>query len=219
MQIPFIIKDKNLKFFIGTGNLRTRGYLKHPGPAQAPMVPGVCCGPALGATQTSPPVSPSSLGLSTSAGCGSFLGTATAWRWKKQAQQSQLPRGGLSSREDGSRSQEDQGAHPGPLASLPAPGHPSHLLSTAPVAPRPGPASRGPTAGPVEAPPPALWSSSGSPGLASPWGRPLDPLSALRSSAVPPQQGPEEKLRLREAETSSRSHRCIWSGREQGPLY
>lgn len=58
-----------------------------------------------------------------------------------------------------------------------------------------------------------------SPGLASPWGRPLDPPSALRSSAVPPQQGPEEKLRLREAETSSRSHRCIWSGGEQGPLY
>jgi len=154
MQIPFIIKDKNLKFFIGTGNLRTRGHFKHPGPAQMPTVLRVGCAPAAcGHTDR-----PSCLACHPPSHHRCQLWGPT---WKlplpgNEVRSTAPPaasHGGLSSREDGSKRQEEQEARPGPLASLPVLGHPPSLLSAAPAAPRPGSASRGPTAGPVGAPP------------------------------------------------------------------
>lgn len=54
MQITFIIKGKNLKFFIRTGNLRTRGNSEHSGLAHRPMALQVCCAPAARAHRRAP---------------------------------------------------------------------------------------------------------------------------------------------------------------------
>lgn len=134
------------KFFIGTGNLRTRGHFKHPGPAQMPVVlPSMlwpcCVGPHRPAHLSRLPswISPP---LPTAR---SFLGTATAPKEVRSTAPPPASHGGLSSREDGSERQEEQEAHPGPLASLPAwatlpVGCPQHLLlpgwAPPPVGPR-----------------------------------------------------------------------------------
>lgn len=119
----------------------------------------------------------------------------------------------LSSREDGSKSpglQVHEMKTPRPLASTCLQATPSPL-PTAPTVPSPGSASPGPTAGPEGEPSPssAVLVQESRTGLS--WGRASGPLaSALRSSEVPSQQGPGQKLRL----SSERVESCsgvTWS--------
>lgn len=176
-----------------------------------------------GATQTSSPVSPSILHLSTTAHCGVLPGNCHCLKMKLEAQHHPLPlmgRGDLSSREDGSKSPGPQetggtGSPPWILGQFPVLGHAPSLLPTAPAAPRPGSASVGPQrvqwkhphklCGPH--PGVLAWALMEGMEVAGPL------LLTLRSSVAPPQQGPDEKLRVSERPaTCSGSHRCIRSG-------
>lgn len=119
----------------------------------------------------------------------------------------------LSSREDGSKSpglQVHEMKPPQTLIQCLPPGY-LPALPTAPTAPSPGSASPGPTAGPVGAPSPSSAVLVQESWTGRSWGRASGPLaSALRSSEVPSQQGPGQKLRLssERAESCSGSHRA-----------
>lgn len=112
----------------------------------------------------------------------------------------------LSSREDASKSPgpEVHEAHPGPLAStcprLPSqPTARSTPMPAGPTAPSPGSASAGPRRVQWEHLPGALQFSSWSPVPTSHGGGAPGPsCQPPRSSKVPPQQGPGEKLRFRD---------------------
>lgn len=196
---------------MGTGNLRTRGHLKHPVPAQTPH------------RLAHPPVSPSTLRLATTASGGSFLGTARRWSRKPGTPTcltTEFPRGRV-------QATGGTGSPPRTLGQSTCPGSPSQSAEHRACGSQAGPRRRPGRAPPPVGPRRVQWKRpTGSavvvreswPGLSLGEG-PGPLLSALRSSAVPPQQGPEEKLRLREAETGSGSHSCVWSGGEQGPPY
>lgn len=85
MQITFIIKDKNLKFFITTGNLRARGNFEHSGLAPMPTVLQVCCAPAAwGQRHAHLPCLLSSVSAIVS--CGIPPGNCLDWKMKSEAQ-------------------------------------------------------------------------------------------------------------------------------------
>lgn len=142
-------------------------------------------------TQTGPPASPAVLSCSPAiAGCGFLPGNSQCLKQSRKHSGPTSVSSHPGSEFWGGRVQVRRA----PGQHLP-PGLPPSPLPAAPTAPSPGPASLGPTAGPVGAPPAPHCGElhSPCPGVL-PW--PL--LLALRSSEAPSQQGPDEKLRLRE---------------------
>lgn len=207
MQITFIIKGKNVKFSSRMGNLRTRGNFKRSGLARLPAAPPYrphLPAPAVWAAQSSPPASPSSSLSPPLPAAGSFLRNRHCLEMKSEAQRPHRPLAPASEfpekRVRVTRVPETggTGSPPWTLGQITCPGPPSRPAGPAPAAPRPGSASCGPPAGPAGAPPSSavlIWESW--PGL-SRGGRPGPLPPALRSSVALPQQGPEEKVMLRD---------------------
>lgn len=142
MQITFIIKAKNLKSFITTGNLRARGNFEHAGLAPVPMVLQVCCALAAGIRDMPtclaccPPSQPSSA-------VESLLGTALTGR---RSRKHRVPTSLSSHRLSGACVLGPRGtrgslwtlASTGPQLSLPAP-CPQHPLLPGQALPSLGP--------------------------------------------------------------------------------